>query len=220
MIWPDGLTKSKFSEVVSSEILCHAKGLGVVSTFNKNKKEIMKAITIKQPWASLIVHGIKDIENRTWPCPRKYIGQRVFIHAAGSHGRKFSIDLTDAQTKAAFATIAIETMFGNMPFGSIIGSVEIVDCSINHPSIWAEKGVYNWILANPILFNKPIENVKGKLSFWEYPGINEVKIECPECGSIEIAIEDYTTAPFPTFLHSCNKCGYVIMESEWNVIEK
>lgn len=220
MTWLDGLTKSKFSEVVSSEILCHAKGLGVVSTFNKNKKEIMKAITIKQPWASLIVHGIKDIENRTWPCPRKYIGQRVFIHAAGSHGRKFSIDLTDAQTKAAFATIAIETMFGNMPFGSIIGSVEIVDCSINHPSIWAEKGVYNWILANPILFNKPIENVKGKLSFWEYPGINEVKIECPECGSIEIAIEDYTTAPFPTFLHSCNKCGYVIMESEWNVIEK
>ena len=180
----------------------------------------MKAITIKQPWASLIVHGIKDIENRTWPCPRKYIGQRVFIHAAGSHGRKFSIDLTDAQTKAAFATIAIETMFGNMPFGSIIGSVEIVDCSINHPSIWAEKGIYIWILANPILFNKPIENVKGKLSFWEYPGINEVKIECPECGSIEIAIEDYTTAPFPSFLHRCNKCGYVIMESEWNVIEK
>lgn len=76
----------------------------------------MKAITIKQPWASLIVHGIKDIENRTWPCPRKYIGQRVFIHAAGSHGRKFSINLTDAQAKAAFATIANETMFGNMPY--------------------------------------------------------------------------------------------------------
>lgn len=28
----------------------------------------MKAIIIKQPWASLIVHGIKDIENRTWSC--------------------------------------------------------------------------------------------------------------------------------------------------------
>ena len=26
----------------------------------------MKAITIKQPWASLIVSGLKDIENRTW----------------------------------------------------------------------------------------------------------------------------------------------------------
>lgn len=52
--------------------------------------------------------------------------------------------------------------------GCIIGSVEIVDCVQNHPSIWAEKGVYNWVLANPVLFNKPIENVKGKLSFWDF----------------------------------------------------
>lgn len=160
----------------------------------------MKAISIKQPWASLIVHGIKDIENRTW---RTNFRGRVLIHAAGSHGRKFSVNLSDAQTRAAFATIAKETMFGNMPFGSIIGSVEIIDCVQNHPSIWVEKGAYNWVLANPILYENPIENVKGKLSFWDYPGINEVKIECPECGSIEIAVEDYTTEPFPTFLHSC-----------------
>lgn len=58
----------------------------------------------------------------------------------------------------------------------------------------------------------------GKLSFWEYPDIKEVKIECPECDSIEIVVEDYTMAPFPTFLHSCNKCGYVIMESDWEVV--
>lgn len=149
----------------------------------------MKAITIKQPWASLIVHGIKDIENRNWRTNHR---GRVLIHAAGSHGRKFSVDLTDAQTKAAFATIAGETMFGNMPFGSIIGSVEIVDCVINYPSIWAEKTenytfgmnpkihenitgkkvVYNWVLANPILFPEPIP-AKGKLSLWEYDRILE-----------------------------------------------
>lgn len=41
----------------------------------------MKAISIRQPWASLIAHGIKDIENRTWKCPQKYIGQRVLIHS-------------------------------------------------------------------------------------------------------------------------------------------
>lgn len=172
----------------------------------------MKTITVKQPYASLIVHGIKDIENRTW---RTNFRGRVLIHAAGSHGRKFSVNLTDAQTKAAFATIAKETMFGNLPFGSIIGSVEIVDCVQNHPSIWAEKGVYNWVLANPILYEKPIENVKGKLSFWDYPGIEEVKIECPECGSVEIAVENHTTEPFSTYLHSCKKCGHMIIESEW-----
>ena len=26
----------------------------------------MKVLSIQQPWASLIVAGIKDIENRTW----------------------------------------------------------------------------------------------------------------------------------------------------------
>ena len=31
----------------------------------------MKAITIKQQWASLIVHGIKEIEKRTWRCHKK-----------------------------------------------------------------------------------------------------------------------------------------------------
>ena len=59
--------------------------------------------------------------------------------------------------------------------------------------------------------------MKGKLSFWDYPGIKEVKIECPECGSIEIAIEDYTTAPFPTYLHRCNKCEHVIIKGRFRV---
>jgi len=40
----------------------------------------MKAITIKQPWASLIVHGIKDIENRTWSCPKKYLPMSSYWH--------------------------------------------------------------------------------------------------------------------------------------------
>lgn len=31
---------------------------------------------------------------------------------------------------------------------------------------------YNWVLANPILFDKPILNVKGALSFWDYPNIH------------------------------------------------
>lgn len=145
----------------------------------------MKAISIKQPWASLIAHGIKDIENRTWPCPKKYIGQRVLIHASGSHGKKFKVNLTDEQIKVAFATIAEGCMLGNLPFGSIIGSVQIVDCVINHPSIWAEKTevkadenglpcygnkTYNWVLANPIFFAEPIP-AKGKLSLWDFNGL-------------------------------------------------
>lgn len=152
----------------------------------------MKALTIKQPWASLICYGIKDIENRTW---KTNFRGRVYIHS--SSPRKFTIHLNDEQTKLA-APVLKMAFDGIMPFGAIIGEVDIIDCVINHPSIWAEKtkehllyeepatgkmtpyhsrgigAVYNWVLANPVIYDKPILNVKGKLSFWEYyPPANE-----------------------------------------------
>ena len=60
----------------------------------------MKPITIKQPWASLIVHGIKDIENRTWPCPDKYIGQKILIHASLKPDREPYMIFNDVQADA------------------------------------------------------------------------------------------------------------------------
>jgi predicted RNA-binding Zn-ribbon protein involved in translation (DUF1610 family) len=49
------------------------------------------------------------------------------------------------------------------------------------------------------------------------PKSHDEAIRCPECGEIQIAKVKHTI-PFDTFLHSCQKCGYVIMESEWNKI--
>lgn len=42
----------------------------------------MKALTIWQPWASLIIAGAKPYEFRGWRAPRWMIGQRLVIHAA------------------------------------------------------------------------------------------------------------------------------------------
>jgi hypothetical protein len=55
----------------------------------------MKAITLWQPWASLVAIGVKTIETRAWPAPRSLIGQRIAIHAA-------------ARLVPAFAPIALE----------------------------------------------------------------------------------------------------------------
>jgi hypothetical protein len=70
-------------------------------------------------------------------------------------------------------------------YSAIIGAVDIVDCILNHDSIWADKTpyyllkgeeewngmpIYNWVLANPIKFPEPIP-AKGKLNFWDYPNI-------------------------------------------------
>ncbi|WP_312190241.1 ASCH domain-containing protein [Sphingobacterium sp.] len=152
----------------------------------------MKALSIKQPWASLVctprldnpLLGIKDIENRTWAT--KYRGT-IYIHASskpaftGSYKdnlpSKFWDSLSEKEKWAAIDSFQHR--------GAIIGKVDIVDCVINHGSIWAEQSetyvrshvgiiskppIYNWVLANPVLFDKPILNVKGKLSLWEFDG--------------------------------------------------
>jgi hypothetical protein len=41
----------------------------------------MKALTIWQPWASLILVGAKPYEFRGWPPPKWLIGRRLAIHA-------------------------------------------------------------------------------------------------------------------------------------------
>ena len=39
------------------------------------------ALTVWQPWASLIAEGVKPYEFRGWPAPKAYRGQRIAIHA-------------------------------------------------------------------------------------------------------------------------------------------
>ena len=125
----------------------------------------MKALTIKQPWASLIAVGMKDIENRTW---KTSFRGRILIHSASTTYPGGWNSLTQEQLNEAIKTGLVgRHIEASLPHGAIIGSVEIVDCVQNHQSLWAEKGVWNWVLANPILFKEPIYNVKGKLSLWE-----------------------------------------------------
>ncbi|MDQ0510946.1 hypothetical protein [Ancylobacter amanitiformis] len=42
---------------------------------------IVKALTVWQPWASLIILGFKPYEFRGWPAPISLRGKRVAIHA-------------------------------------------------------------------------------------------------------------------------------------------
>jgi len=129
----------------------------------------MKVLTVKQPYASLIVDGVKDIENRTWKCPEEYVGKRILIHAGLKPANiRFEIE-GQATSKEILMFSALNRAEEENLFGYIIGSVQIVDCVINHPSVWAEKAfnLYNWVLANPIKFDKPIY-CKGHLRFFEY----------------------------------------------------
>ena len=121
----------------------------------------MKAISIKQPWASLIVNGYKDIENRSW---RTSYRGKILIHASS----KPVIGGMSNLNKLQYNAIPADCSFNSSLYSAIIGSVEIVDCVKNDPSVWAEKGVWNWKLKNPVLFKNPILHVKGKLNLWNF----------------------------------------------------
>lgn len=125
----------------------------------------MKAISIKQPWASLIVSGLKDIENRSW---KTNFRGRVLIHAGKKADNHWDSPLYEKVDNFLREISKGGTDWSNYHFGAIIGSVEIVDCVQNHPSLWAEKGVWNWVLKDAILFDNPIEGIKGKLGFWNF----------------------------------------------------
>lgn len=51
----------------------------------------MKALTIWQPWATLIAEGWKPYEFRGWPAPKSIVGQRIAIHAGARAAKRQEI---------------------------------------------------------------------------------------------------------------------------------
>lgn len=150
----------------------------------------MKVLSVQQPWASLIVAGIKDVENRTWQ-PKQLPG-RILIHAS----KKTSLRLMDNEPLEWVQEIFNEQLFGNlpdfpdMPSNAIIGyvTVERIDKDNAH-SVWAagesnNEKLYYWHLTDAHIFDEPITNVKGKLHLWEYD-IDENNL--PTAHKVEIA---------------------------------
>ena len=135
-----------------------------------NTNQPLRALTVKQPFASLICWGQKDIENRT---QKTNIRGKVLIHAGaqwypGAKKNAYSI-LTPKQKQSLSNGQFEELYINNLPLAAIIGEVEIVDCVQDSSSVWAIPGYWHWVLDNAIIYPKPIP-CKGKLSFWKVDG--------------------------------------------------
>ena len=79
----------------------------------------MKIITIRQPWAQLIVNGSKNIENRNWAT--SYRGP-VLIHASLNVNRALCLK----------HRLDPDTLLR----GGVVGIAEIADCVNEHSSRW------------------------------------------------------------------------------------
>ena len=150
--------------------LASNEGLGVAGA-------MLPCLSIRQPWASLILKAGKDIENRDWPTKRR---GRVLIHAAKGMTRAehadalaFAVDsITDAAERRNDLAAKLVTLrqlgfaFDDLQRGGIVGSVEVVDCVEHSDSPWF-VGRYGFVLRDP----RPMPFVpwKGALGFFGVP---------------------------------------------------
>jgi ASCH domain-containing protein len=117
----------------------------------------MKCLTVKQPWAWLLVNGYKDIENRSWPT--KHRGP-LLIHAAQQP--RSDIDEIRQGIKRRFR-IDIPV---DLPRGGIVGKVNVVDCVTKSRSRWFE-GDYGFVCAHARRLR--FTPMKGRLGIYEVP---------------------------------------------------
>ena len=127
----------------------------------------MKALSIRQPWAWLIIHGGKDIENRTW---RTSFRGRVLIHAAKGMTHQELVDAYDF-VHAFDPRLARRMENGQLDRGGVIGEVEIVDCIHDTSGRWFVGkslwfvGPYGFALRNPTTL--AYHKCAGKLGFFD-----------------------------------------------------
>lgn len=125
------------------------------------------ALSIRQPWAWLILNAGKDIENRDWPT--NFRG-RVLIHASKTCTKAEYEDAMDFMTDRQILQgigMNIPSIKG-MDRGGIVGSVEIIDCVTKSDSPWF-VGQYGFVLRNPQPM--PFTPWKGRLGFFNVPEI-------------------------------------------------
>lgn len=135
----------------------------------------MRILTVRQPWAWAIIHGGKDVENRSRNIAGSYRGP-VAIHAA-------RLDADDLYAVYGAVAAAMGKPFGNETWvhhrGVIIGVVDLVDVHLGIEcgcSPWGEPNRWHLGLANPRPLSEPIP-YRGALGLREVPADLLARIE-------------------------------------------
>jgi len=134
-------------------------------------KELMKALSIKQPWAWAIDDGHKTIETRTWPT--KYRGDLVIVSSLQPD--KQQLDYVMQESKGKIADLLL--------YGYAIAIAELVDCRLMVEGdvdaamcdMYPES--YSWVLEN-VRKIKPFKQ-KGALGIYQIEmSLNESEVCC------------------------------------------
>lgn len=149
----------------------------------------MKALTIWEPWASLIMAGAKPYEFRSWPAPAFVIGKRIVIHAGAP---KIDLDEVkvlllrlrrpDGYTTGLLAEKAVPILervllspgilprkhaLGTAVVGKPVRSCDLWPEAFASDSTRIEQSNWAWPLSDIEHFEPPVPR-SGAQGFWEY----------------------------------------------------
>ena len=133
---------------------------------------IFPVITIRQPWAALIVSGHKDIENRDWRLPDKYRNCTVLVHASSKP------NFSSIQADRELIARGHKNLAGTFPLlfrgadltGHIVGAVRFNGCELaclNPTSPWCDVDSQFWWMIGKTMALPPVPAI-GKLKFWQF----------------------------------------------------
>lgn len=119
----------------------------------------MKALSLKQPWAELVVSGKKKIEIRKW---NTHFRGEFMVHASKT---------PDISAMKKFG-------FDSLPLGMVLGKAKLVDVKNykNDEDFLKDKwlhlassdwGNFGFVLQDAERLKEPIK-AKGSLNFWEF----------------------------------------------------
>lgn len=149
----------------------------------------MKALTVWQPWASLIVHGYKADEFRSWAFPKRLVGERIVIHAGRPDPVKFIRHLIISDDRivgscgpmcdVAEIRRVLRRMLDHresIPLGAGIGMVTLGEpLPVNEQYArrgWSigGDGPWNvaWPMLRPAIWEEPVP-CRGAQGLWEWP---------------------------------------------------
>lgn len=178
-----GFTRTAQESILAGAVAAAAssiqQGMKSVRTVHKNPNWKNVALAVKQPWASLICAGIKDVENRSWQTD--YRG-RIYIVASSTNVNADFDNKLYAPEILQTVKEAVEK--GNiadiheLPQSAVIGYVDLIDCTGESvESIWSSgslrEGNINWVLQNAHVFEQPLlPGFKAKLKLFEIPELD------------------------------------------------
>jgi hypothetical protein len=125
----------------------------------------MTALCIAQPWAFCIIEMGKNIENRSQNLKKR---GTIAIYASRS--------LDNGRFEYCNEDLNVKVSAEDVPFGAIIGFVDIVDVITKKQVTKKTKkwfsGEYGYVLENPVFLKKPVpaKPKNGVIKFWELKG--------------------------------------------------